>query len=296
MNKIVNDQIAMNDKISRPGLWAKTQVIFGHGLHTNANGMSELDEVIFETTNMVPLIGVQFAMEMIFGINGADGEHGNIKIPRPVVEGKVLGANDIKGTDGLPYPYGQCVCLFGIGSGGASDNNLTANEVFYNETNVSNMIPFRYFASNADNLTADEKRMYFGKASSNNGTYTGYYLKRFDQDPIIYHKRKNNINENEDGSDVDESIFTNGASLAAGTIESFTECHLTITQADVREYFAARGNTEVPRINSLALYSAAKGANETDYSNIQLFSKLNIPTEVLTLTKDMNIIYRVYGA
>lgn len=289
MNKIITDQIAMNDKISHPGIWAKTEVIFGHGLHKNANGISELDEVVFETTNMVPLIGVQYAMEMIFGIKG------DLKIPRPVISGSQLGSTDISGgasisgDKDMPYPYGQMVCLFGIGTGEGQNGNIVAPEVYYNETNVTNMIPFRYVASNNDILTADEKLMYFGKSSAGDAAYTGYYLKRFDHDPIIYHKKT-------DGSDVEESIFDSGTKTPGGTIESFTECNLTITQADVREYFNARGNTEVPRISSLGLYSAVFDTTAKEYANIQLFSKLNIPTEVLTLTKDMNIIYRVYGA
>ena len=50
---------------SRSPLWVKTQILGGYGLHKNSQGISELDEVVFDRTNMVPLGGVQFAMEML---------------------------------------------------------------------------------------------------------------------------------------------------------------------------------------------------------------------------------------
>ena len=60
-------------------------------------------------------------------------------------------------------------------------------------------------------------------------------------------------------------------------------------------------------MNSIALYSAVyddgaklnpadKNELKGDYADIHLFSKLNIPTEPMSLTKDMHIIYRVYGS
>ena len=57
------------------------------------------------------------------------------------------------------------------------------------------------------------------------------------------------------------------------------------------------------RFNCIALYDGyyteeGKQDNELfgDYANVRLFSKLNIPTEHLSLQKDLEIIYRVYGS
>lgn len=284
-NKILKDSLSLSDKISNKShkqtLWARTQIIGGYGLHTNKNGISELDEVIFTTENMVPIGGVQFAMEMIYGVRGP--------IEVPTLNSKGIGAQSstIAPSGDIPYAYGQKVCLFGVGVGGATDNNLSALEVKYNEYEISDMVPLRYTDMA---LTDIEKTKYYGMKQDD--TATAYYLKRFDSDPVIKHLYKDG-EDGEDGSEVDSSVYTSANDVG---IETFTECLLTITKKDVREWFAAHGNIEETRVNSIGLFTAVYDAELQDYANIKLFSKLNIPTEPLSLTKDMNIIYRVYGA
>lgn len=291
INKLLQDSFSINDKIQEKspckqshGFWAKTEIIGGYGCHTNNKGISELDEVVFTTSNMVPIGGVQYAMEMIFGTTGP--------LTIPTLNAQGIGASTDRNGENMPYAYGQKVCLFAIGSDGAETNNLTAKEVKYNETEVSGIIPFRY---TNDTLSSSDADKYYGKKtiSLNGANTTAYYLKRFDTGyPQIFHLYKDG-EEYEDGSTVDDSVFTNPKNTA---IESFAECRLTITKKDAREWFAVNGSVEQCRINSIALYTAIYNSNEKDYSNIQLFSKLNIPTEPLSLTKDMTILYRVYGA
>ena len=277
----ISDKIASNSK-KTPTLWARTQIIGGYGLHKNEFGVSEFDEIVFDTENMVPLIGVQYAMEAIFGVKGSIG------IPS-LNDAYQIGAqgSDVVPSGGMPYAYGQKVCLFGIGTGGAASNNLTVLEVKYNETDIVDMVPFR-FTNEA--LSSSDISKYYGKKIVDG--VQGYYLKRFDNDPIIKHLYKNG-DEGEDGSEVDSSYFTTISDMG---VESFTECCLTISKKDVREWFAHNGNIEESRVNSIALFTAVYDEDLKDYADIQLFSKLNIPTEPLSLVKDMNIIYRVYGA
>lgn len=287
MSKILTDHFIAKDGLAKsshsPTLWARTQVIIGHGLRKNKLGISSLDEVIFETENMVPIGGVQYAMEQIFGVKYS----GSIQIPT-LNDTMKIGSQDYheKPTGTLPYVYGHKVCLFGIGTGGAAENNLTALEVKYNETNVSTMIPFRYVESKLEDVDADK---YFGM-KDDNGKYA-YYLKKFDSDPVIHHVYKNG-EDGEDGTEVDGSYLSTDPTIG---VQTFTECTLTISRKDVREWFAANGNVETPRVNSIGLFDAVYDEVAKDYAVIQLFSKLNIPTEPLYLTKDMNIIYRVYG-
>ena len=59
-------------------------------------------------------------------------------------------------------------------------------------------------------------------------------------------------------------------------------------------YFNTTATPERARINTIALFSGEYVAASGDYRDIRLFSKLNIPTEYLSLNKDLNIIYRVY--
>lgn len=284
--KILKDRLHYLDEIhTHPQtLWARTQILGGYGRRVNSLGISSLDEVIFETENMVPLIGVQYALETIFGVKGT-----MITIPT-LNESMQIGAQgvvNIPKDDDMPYAYGQRVCLFGIGDAGAAENNLTALEVKYNETNVSGMIPFRY---TDEPLSDTDQLMYYGKGTKDG--HTAYYLKKFDQDPIIKHLYKNGL-EGEDGSEVNSDFF-NGKNETG--IQSFAECCLTISKKDVREWYAANGHIELSRINSIGLYTAVYDTAQKDFAQIQLFSKLNIPTEPLSLSKDMNIIYRVYGA
>lgn len=288
MGKILKDRMLVEDKISdlkaksgKPLFWAKTKIIGGYGLKTNELGLSELDEVVFEKDNLVPIGGVQFVMEMLFGVKGS------LEIPSLNTVANIgAQSTTIVPSNDMPYPYGQKVCLFGIGTGGASENNLTALEVKYHESEISDMIPFRY---TNEELSETDRDKYFGKKIVEDTT--AYYLKRFDKNPDIRHFFKNG-EEGEDGSEVDNSFFNTGSETG---VESFTEACLTVSRKDVREWFESFGEIEVPRVNSIALFSAIYDPNAKDYANIQLFSKLNIPTETLSLVKDMNIIYRVYG-
>lgn len=287
--KILTDKMFMEDSVIVPNhrtFWVRTQIIGGYGLHKNKFGVSELDEVVFETENMVPLIGVQYAMEQLFGVKGP--------IPAPTlnnVSGIGTQSSVLTSSNGMPYPYGHRVCLFGIGMGGAKSNNIEANEVNYNETDVSTPIPFRY---TNDIITGTDATKYYGRKDIDG--ITAYFLKEFDADPTIHHVYKNGIN-GEDGDEIDSTYFTNDKGYG---VESFAEASLTISKQDVREWFERPNNIDIPRFNSIGLYSAVKdtatSSANPDYAQIQLFSKLNIPTETLTLTKDMKILYRTYGA
>ena len=290
MNSMLKDYLSFNDGVNNvkaaftqnKGLWKKTKIIGGYGLHKNDMGISELDEIVFEKENMVPLIGVQYAMETIFGIKG------EIVLPN-LNDTMGIGAQNssIQPSGGMPYPYGQKVCLFGVGTGGAAENNITVLDIGYNETGIVDMVPFRY---TNDTLPVTDIDKYFGKKIVD--STVAYYLKKFDNDPTIYHLYKNG-EDGEDGSAIDSSYFVNGSEIG---VESFVEMDLTISKKDVREWFNHNANIEQARINSIALFTAVYDASKNDYANIQLFSKLNIPTEPLSITKDMSIIYRVYGA
>ena len=138
---------------NKPSFWVKTQILGGYGLHKNSQGISELDEVVFDTTNMVPLGGVQFAMEMIYGVKGP------ISVPRLDQEPYNIGAvgSSVSPSQGMPYAYGQKVCLFGVGYGGTEENNLTVIDVKYNDYEVSSTVPFRYTIDRMCEIYRDKK-------------------------------------------------------------------------------------------------------------------------------------------
>ncbi len=72
---------------------------------------------------------------------------------------------------------------------------------------------------------------------------------------------------------------------------------LKIKKKDCREFFEMNGEIEAARVNSIGLFTGILSQNEfgeLDYKQVKLFSKLNIPNEMLVLSKDITIVYRIY--
>lgn len=285
----LNDKISMQEDLGekhKPGLWARTQILGGYDRYTDRSGISQLGEVVFSRENMVPLGGVQYVMERLFEVAGpitvgylnsssAMGYGSQVITPAPA---------------GQVYPGGHKVCLFGVGIGGAASNSTSAYDVRYNETNLANPVPFKF----TDNLTGTDLGKYYGKKQMTAGGMTkdAYYLKTFDSSPTIKHLWKDGV-DYEDGTEVDSTVFS---STRTDGIQTFTEILMTITKDDIKEWFEANGNIEEMRINELALFSGFYNSVDMDYERIMMFSKLNIPTESLSVSKDLNIIYRVFGS
>lgn len=310
MSMILKDSFKAKDKISN-GLWAKTQIIGGYDFYKDKNGISQLGEVVFETTNMVPLAGVQFAFEQIFGVS-----HKNLHVPtlheKPIKVGNTgniqsnvtLDTNDIENSSDIlnaygnrfPHPFGEHVCLFGIGCGGNEENNISVKEVKYGDYQLDGMVPFRHIvrAGSTDALTDAERKIYFGKVTTLNTNYNSYFFKKIDTAEVKHIIKDSDGTEVVGGSETTDPYNT--ATPITEGIESYLEAKLIIDKKDVREWFNYNGNIEMTRINSIGLFSAYRASGSTDYSNVRLFSKLNIPNEPLSLTKSMTILYRVYGA
>lgn len=313
MNTIyLEDRVSLKDNRSaHPGLWAKTEVIAGYGRHRTADKGSYLDKVLFKKSNMVPIGGVQYVMEKLFNVAGQvnTGYISDPDFPFPFGADTDTSLNTIidpkTGKTIAPYSPQHHVCMFGVGTGGAPENSVSATDVEYNERSLVQPIPFRIVsATDPDNypaLTSTESSMYWGKKVFDElgdaSAVTAYYMKAFDTDPEIIHLWRDNPDPDEDGTNVTEagasSVFS--SSRTEG-IESFTELNLTISKKDLKQYFTAIGMPESARINELALYCAELDSSRGDYTNIKLFSKLNFQTEPLSTTKDMEIIYRVYGS
>ena len=286
------------------GLWARTEVIVGYDRHKTNKG-SYLGKELFRKSNIVPIGGVQYVMEKLFNVAGQVST-GYISDPDADFNfGATTNAALNTSFPIAPYSVEHCVCLFGVGTGGAPENSTSASDALYNERTLVQPVPFRVVYPDDVNfpaLTATESAMYWGKKSMDvlgdlEGSVTAYYLKKFDTDPEIIHLWRDNVDPDEDGTNVTDgganAVFS---SARTESIESFTEINLTISKKDLKQYFSAIGMPESARINELALYCAEIDKAAGDYSNIKLFSKLNFQTEPLSTTKDMEIIYRVYGS
>ncbi|MGL5328771.1 MAG: hypothetical protein ACRDD7_05850, partial [Peptostreptococcaceae bacterium] len=122
---------------------------------------------------------------------------------------------------------------------------------------------------------------------------TSYFLKSFENKPTIKVLWKDG-EEGEDGSEVQSGVHN---TTRTEPIETFIEMVLRITKKDVREYFEINGDIESARVNSVGLFTGIltdMPDGTKDYKQVKLFSKLNIPNEMLVLSKDMTLVYRIY--
>jgi hypothetical protein len=349
MSKILSDRLNLTDKKEKqasipmpdfpdilkhsPTLWKKTEVLCSNGpIISNPNGKSSFAPgcPFTQSSNMVPIGGVQYVMEQLFGVQGeidiptlydlTDSSNTTISHPtkyeKPVGPVNSVPATDTyqtpDGTKTVIYRPGHLVQLFGIGITGTAENDITVFPVNYRENSIDStiasedgqtikgtMVPFRYTSTQLKQT--DERKQYFGKVKNDDGIIS-YYLKKFESDPVIKHVWKiGEDTEIEDEENIvsSEDIWQNTSSLNA--VESFTEIFLKISKKDTKEWFGALNQEDRARVNTIALFSGryiTTGTLDTDgdYQDVRLFSKLNIPVEYLTLSKDLNIIYRVYGA
>jgi len=284
MNKpiLLNDKLVLNDKIQcsfKPHSLFKTKIIAGHDLMKDKNGVSQLGEVLFEQENMTVLGGALFTLTKLFGVDS------------PLSIGSLNSIMNIANDGPVPDKFSKdnVVCLFGIGIGGCGDSLTSVKDVKFYEREIFDMIPFRI---TDQPLNAEEVQKYWFKKLREDGK-TEYYLKTFESQPQIKVLWKD-AEGDEDGTEVEAGVHNTNRTEP---IETFVELILKINSKDVREYFELNGNIEQARINSIGLFTGIKGTladGSQDYKQVKMFSKLNINNEMLTLAKDLVIIYRIY--
>lgn len=275
MTKILRDNINSNDKIEPMRIKSKQG-----NLKTKIIGLDSLTkEVLFETENQIVLGGALFILEKVFNVNS------------PITVDYLNNIMGIAAENPIEekYPKNTAVCLFGVGIGGCGDSSLSVVDVNFYEREIFDMVPFRV---TDDELNEEDKEKYWFKRKESDGR-TSYFLKKFEQDPTIKVLWKDG-DEDEDGSEVSSGVHD---TARTEPIETFAEMILKITKRDVREYFEINGDIETARINSIGLFTGIKQTlsdGTEDYKQVKLFSKLNIPNEMLVNNKDMTIIYRIY--
>jgi hypothetical protein len=282
--KILKDNISTHDNIvsgnGNPVIVTKktkplrTRVMGFSGTNTNP-----FEEKIFDDENQIVIGGALFILEKVFGVES---------------DLYVDYLNNIMGiaTDAMStevYPKDTVVCLFGVGIGGCGDSIRSVRDVNFVEREIFEMVPFRI---TDEELNASEVDKYWFKQEKDNKIH--YYLKSFETQPHVKALWKDSDDQDEDGSEVESGVHD---TQRTEPIETFVEMILKISKKDVREYFELYGDIEQCRVNSIGLFTGAKRElpnGEVDYQQVKLFSKLNIPNEMLTMKKDITIIYRIY--
>jgi hypothetical protein len=252
----------------------------GKVLKTKIIGLDTLTgEKLFEEENQIVLGGALFILEKVF----------NVEAPINVEY-----LNDIMGIcTNSPieeiYPKENGVCLFGVGTGGCGDASRSVVDVKYYEREIFDMIPFRI---TDEEFTGTDIGKYWFKRYEEDGKIS-YFLKSFEREPKIKVLWKDG-EEGEDGSEVATGVHN---TERTEPIETFVEMILKINKKDCREFFEINGDIEAARINSIGLFTGILSTNEygvPEYKQVKLFSKLNIPNEMLVLSKDITIVYRIY--
>lgn len=252
----------------------------GKVLKTKIIGLDTLTgDKLFEEENQIVLGGALFILEKVF----------NAEAPINVEYlNDIMGIATNEPIEEL-YPKDTCVCLFGVGVGGCGDASRSVLDVRYYEREIFDMIPFRI---TDDEMTGSEANKYWFKRPESDGKVS-YFLKSFEYDPEIKVLWKDG-EEGEDGSEVHSGVHN---TTRTEPIETFVEMVLKINKKDCREYFEINGDIEAARVNSIGLFTGILSHNEKgepEYKQVKLFSKLNIPNEMLVLSKDITIVYRIY--
>ena len=280
----LNDNINSTDKVAESSARKveplKIDSVQGKVLKTKIIGLDTLTgDKLFEQENQIVLGGALFILEKVFNVES------------PI---KVDYLNDIMGVgvnDPIDeiYPKETSVCLFGVGTGGCGDASRSVVDVKYYEREIFDMIPFRI---TDDEMVGSDANKYWFKRYEVDGK-TSYFLKSFEHEPEIKVLWKDG-EEGEDGSEVASGVHN---TTRTEPIETFVEMILKINKKDCREFFEINGEIEAARVNSIGLFTGILSTNEKgvpEYKQVKLFSKLNIPNEMLVLSKDITIVYRIY--
>lgn len=249
-------------------------------LRTQIIGLDTLTgEKLWETENQIVLGGALFILEKCF----------NVEAPINVdYLNNIMGINNMDPIDEI-YPKDTHVCLFGVGIGGCGDAYTSVVDVKYYEREIFDMIPFRI---TDEEFTGADVDKYWFKRHEDDGKVS-YFLKSFES-PAEIKVLWRDGEEGEDGSEVSTGVHD---TERTEPIETFVEMILKVNKKDCREYFEMNGNIEAARINSIGLFTGIMSTNEygeKDYKQVKLFSKLNIPNEMLVLSKDITIVYRIF--
>jgi hypothetical protein len=270
--------LKLSDKLNHEDLL--TFEVKKPGFRTDIRGYNELGEEVFRTENSIVLGGALFVLEKVFGVASPLTVDYLNNIMGIATSGPAV--TDI-------YPKDNVVCLFGVGTGGSGDSITSVVDVKFQERELVSMIPLR--ASTTALAAADASKYWFKKVLT--GGQTAYYLKNFETTPSIKVLWKNGVGD-EDGTAVDSNVYQ---STSTTPIETFIELVLKVTKDDCREWFSINGNIDQARVNTIGLFTGVKSTladGSTDYKEVKLFSKLNINNEMLTLAKDLTIVYRIY--
>ena len=294
--EIIKDTLPMDIKIINA---AEAKAARNHGLpvfkgrlfaHEGPmdQNLDEFGNPIFDfvNENTVVIGGAITALQHIFGVKAT-------WIPATV--------NAIHGINDQQFNEFDCrVKLFGVGLGGCGMEFGPINDPDFKQREIIDWIPMRVSDTDTLELAEDVASKYYFRrpiSTAADNPQFGWFLKEFEKPVEITSLWKDTVDPTEDGTEIVSEIYD---STSTNLIETFAECVLKITSADIKPYFHWAGTPELARYNSIGLFSGVKKENITsgynDYVGVRLFSVVNIDNVSVKLPTETTYLYRIYAA
>ena len=179
------------------------------------------------------------------------------------------------------------VCLFCVGTSGCGPEASQVYDVDYTKwIKPEDMVPLRYQLAD-DDLSDDDRELYFGRKEITAMNRIAYYFKAFDIDPIF---KAQFI----DGTPIDEHLYDSDNVI---DVEVFVEMKMSITKRDCRDYFIAHSGINDAKVNTISLcVGYPKEYNgHVYYQGLRSITRLNFPNEsLIDQTKGIDIIYDLF--
>lgn len=273
MPNIITDTMGMRDNMCKPMIPSDVATKVTHGeLFQKINdgyGHTFLKPI---ASNTVVLGGAILALEKLCDTQASFHPNTLNDILSVPVSGTTAGKEKI--------------ALFGCGIGGAQLDfgNVVATDIKQN--NVKEIVPMRYAAD----LTGMDATKYYMKVANSDGSTFSWYLKEFDNTPVIKSFWKNAVDTEGEGTEITTDISDSGRTEG---IETYAQFELSMNTNDVREYFVAQGNLSKARYNSFGIYTGEKVGSE--YGNVRLYAVVNFNNRSLDLSSSASFVYRLYS-
>lgn len=167
-------------------LWKKTEVFGGYGYKVDNKGNFSFDELAFSCENMVPIGGINYALQKMFisSFRSAASMLDDTEDDVPPISFGVIDRNipisstldhihstttevgaykEASNVADIIFTENAAVCLFGVGIDGANGESPFA--VKFNDTNIDGIIPFRYGKRETMEYLLENSDTYYGLSS-----------------------------------------------------------------------------------------------------------------------------------
>lgn len=286
---IINDKLSSRDEV----FTAKQS--FARGVkpkvfRTELIGKNEFGEILFtHEENETVLGGALTVLEKLAGVQAS------LKVASI---NSIMGINDLVPLSDSSATVDDIIIGWGAGIGGCGDAFGDRRDVKFQEREIGQngysdqMIPFRVVSEPFD-ATDDNSARYFLRNKRTSDGFYEYFGKIFETAPKINVLYQDGV-DGEDGTEVEADVYN---TTRLDPIEVMLEMVLKVNSKDFREYFELLDITSKSRFNTIGLFTGRKveiSEGYFDYTNVKLFSKVNLDNESLANSKSMTILYRIF--